>query len=169
MSCPSASRPRRRPSPRTISTIFWTALRRFARPAWKVSMSPWRTASANRCRWSRPWLNLMFRTAQGRETTARTLMPRRPVISQWSGGALRSACSCLNLILAFIVYWEAPEISRVLSQCDPVANGIDFNTVFPKSPRLRAIPPISLTMVICCNNSLNFVRSLAPSPFSASM
>jgi hypothetical protein len=71
--------------------------------------------------------------------------------------------SCLSPILACIVYRQASEISRVLSQCDPVANGIDFNTVFPKSPRLRAIPPISLTMVICCNNSLNFVRSLAPS------
>jgi hypothetical protein len=44
------------------------------------------------------------------------------------------------------------------SQCDPVANGIDFNTVFPKSPRLRAIPPISLTMVICCNNSRPAVK-----------
>jgi hypothetical protein len=34
----------------------------------------------------------------------------------------RSAWSCLNLILARIVYWQAREISRVLSQCDPVAN-----------------------------------------------
>jgi hypothetical protein len=44
--------------------------------------------------------------------------------------------SCLNLILACIVYRQASEISRLLSQCDPVANGIDFNTVFPKSPKL---------------------------------
>jgi hypothetical protein len=37
----------------------------------------------------------------------------------WSGRALRSACSCLNLILACIVYWQAWEISWVLSQCAP--------------------------------------------------
>jgi Tn3 transposase DDE domain len=54
----------------------------------------------------------------------------------------------LNLILACLVYWQAPEIFWFLSQCDRVANGIDFNTFFPKSPRLRAIPPISLTMVL---------------------
>jgi Tn3 transposase DDE domain len=30
-----------------------------------------------------------------------------------------NTCSCLNLILACIVYWQAREISRVLSQCDP--------------------------------------------------
>jgi TnpA family transposase len=35
-----------------------------------------------------------------------------------------NTCSCLNLILACIVYWQACEISRVLSECDPVANGI---------------------------------------------
>ena len=59
-----------------------------------------------------------------------------------SCGSRVNTCSCLNLILACIVYWQASEISRVLSQCDPVANGIDFNTLFPKSSRLRAIPPI---------------------------
>ncbi|HSU87528.1 MAG TPA: hypothetical protein VLL56_01750, partial [Terriglobia bacterium] len=33
----------------------------------------------------------------------------------WSGRALRSACSCLNLILTCIVYWQGREISRVLT------------------------------------------------------
>ena len=47
---------------------------------------------------------------------------------------LRSACSCLNLILACIVYWQASEISRVLSQCDPVANGIDLSLLEHVSP-----------------------------------
>jgi TnpA family transposase len=28
-----------------------------------------------------------------------------------------NTCSCLNLILACIVYWQAREISRVLSHC----------------------------------------------------
>ena len=45
----------------------------------------------------------------------------------WLGRALRSACSCLNLILACIVYWQAREISWVLSQRNPVANGIDLS------------------------------------------
>ncbi len=32
-----------------------------------------------------------------------------------------NTCSCLTLILACIVYWQAREISRVLSQSDPAA------------------------------------------------
>jgi len=52
----------------------------------------------------------------------------------WSGRALRSACSCLNLILACILYWQAWEISWVLSQCDPVANGIDLSLLERVSP-----------------------------------
>jgi hypothetical protein len=52
----------------------------------------------------------------------------------WSGRALRSACSCLNLILACIVYWQRREISRVLSQCDPLANGIDLSLLEHVSP-----------------------------------
>ena len=42
--------------------------------------------------------------------------------------------SCLNLILACIVYWQASEISRVLNQCDPVANGIDLSLLEHVSP-----------------------------------
>ena len=64
------------------------------------------------------------------------LMPRRRVISHGQADALRLACSCLNLILACIVYWQAREISRVLSQCDPIANGVDppcWNTSAPSS------------------------------------
>jgi TnpA family transposase len=38
-----------------------------------------------------------------------------------------NTCSCLTLILACIVYWQAREISRALSQCDPDANGIDLS------------------------------------------
>jgi hypothetical protein len=41
-------------------------------------------------------------------------------------------CSCLNLILACIVYWQASEISRVLSQCDPATNGIDLSLLYTK-------------------------------------
>ena len=45
-----------------------------------------------------------------------------------------NTCSCLNLILACIVYWQACEISRVLSECDPIANGIDLSLLEHISP-----------------------------------
>jgi hypothetical protein len=43
-------------------------------------------------------------------------------------------CSCLNLILACIVYWQACEIFLVRSECDPVANGIDLSLLEHVSP-----------------------------------
>ena len=45
-----------------------------------------------------------------------------------------NTCSCLNLILACIVYWQAREISRALSECDPLANGIDLSLLEHVSP-----------------------------------
>jgi TnpA family transposase len=45
-----------------------------------------------------------------------------------------NTCSCLNLILACIVYWQACEISRVLGECDPLANGIDLSLLEHVSP-----------------------------------
>jgi TnpA family transposase len=45
-----------------------------------------------------------------------------------------NTCSCLNLILACIVYWQASEISRLLNECDPVANGIDLSLLEHVSP-----------------------------------
>ena len=45
-----------------------------------------------------------------------------------------NTCSCLNLILACIVYWQAREISRVLSQCDPLANGVDTSRCNTSAP-----------------------------------
>jgi len=42
--------------------------------------------------------------------------------------------SCLNLVLACIVYWQAWEISRVLSQCDRAANGVDTSLLKRVSP-----------------------------------
>ena len=44
-----------------------------------------------------------------------------------------NTCSCLNLILACIVYWQAREISRVLSQC-PLANKVDTSLLEHVSP-----------------------------------
>jgi TnpA family transposase len=45
-----------------------------------------------------------------------------------------NTCSCLTLILACIVYWQAREISRVISRCDPAANGIDLSLLQHVSP-----------------------------------
>ena len=45
-----------------------------------------------------------------------------------------NTCSCLTLILACIVYWQAREISRVLSLCDPVGNGVDLSLLEHVSP-----------------------------------
>lgn len=45
-----------------------------------------------------------------------------------------NTCSCLTLILACIVYWQAREISRVLTQCDPIANGVDLSMLKHVSP-----------------------------------
>jgi TnpA family transposase len=45
-----------------------------------------------------------------------------------------NTCSCLNLILACIVYWQASEISRILSHCHPAANGIDLSLLEHVSP-----------------------------------
>jgi len=45
-----------------------------------------------------------------------------------------NTCSCLNLILACSVYWQTCEISRVLSECYPLANAIDLCLLEHVSP-----------------------------------
>ena len=45
-----------------------------------------------------------------------------------------NTCSWLNLILACIVYWQVCEISRVLSECNLLANGIDLSLLEHVSP-----------------------------------
>lgn len=46
----------------------------------------------------------------------------------------KSSCSCLTLILAAIVYWQAKEINRVILQCNPKRNGIDLKLIEHISP-----------------------------------
>lgn len=46
----------------------------------------------------------------------------------------RNACSCLTLILACIVYWQAKEINRAVLECDPEGNGIDLRLIEHISP-----------------------------------
>jgi TnpA family transposase len=45
-----------------------------------------------------------------------------------------NSCSCLNLILACIVYWQAREFPRVLTECDPIGSGIDLSLLEHGSP-----------------------------------
>jgi TnpA family transposase len=45
-----------------------------------------------------------------------------------------NSCSCLTLIVACIVYWQAKEITRVVNECDPEGNGIDVSLLEHVSP-----------------------------------
>ena len=45
-----------------------------------------------------------------------------------------NSCSCLTLILACIIYWQAKEIDRVLSECDPKGHGINIALLEHISP-----------------------------------
>jgi hypothetical protein len=45
-----------------------------------------------------------------------------------------NTCSCLTLILACIVYWQAREISWAISQGDPASAGIDLALLEHISP-----------------------------------
>lgn len=46
----------------------------------------------------------------------------------------RNSCSCLTLILACIIYWQAKEIHRALLECDPEGNGINLKLMEHISP-----------------------------------
>jgi TnpA family transposase len=47
---------------------------------------------------------------------------------------LMKTCSCLTLILACIVYWQAREIERVIAECKTEADGIDTSLLEHVSP-----------------------------------
>lgn len=46
----------------------------------------------------------------------------------------RNSCSCLTLILACIIYWQAKEINRVVVECSPEKNNIDLRLMEHISP-----------------------------------
>ena len=46
----------------------------------------------------------------------------------------RNSCSCLTLLLAFIVYRQAKEINRVILDRNPIRNGIDIQLIEHISP-----------------------------------
>ncbi len=45
-----------------------------------------------------------------------------------------NTCSCLTLILASIIFWQAREIERVFSECDPLGSGIEVSLLEHVSP-----------------------------------
>ena len=46
----------------------------------------------------------------------------------------KNSCSCLTLILACIIYWQAKEINRVVLECDPEGNQINLKMMEHVSP-----------------------------------
>ncbi|MFH1357652.1 MAG: Tn3 family transposase [bacterium] len=46
----------------------------------------------------------------------------------------KNSCSCLTLIMACIIYWQAKEINRVINEHDPEKEGIDISLVEHISP-----------------------------------
>lgn len=45
-----------------------------------------------------------------------------------------NSCSCLTLIIACIIYWQAREISRVIRSGEPEKHGIDLSMLEHVSP-----------------------------------
>ncbi len=48
--------------------------------------------------------------------------------------AQRNTSSCLTLIMACVIYWQAKEISRVIQECDPSDAQIDLSLLKHISP-----------------------------------
>jgi len=47
---------------------------------------------------------------------------------------MMKTCGYLTLILACIIYWQAKEIGRVVSKCNPEEEGIDISLLQHVSP-----------------------------------
>lgn len=45
-----------------------------------------------------------------------------------------NSCSCLTLILACIIYWQAKEMERVINECDPAKSDVDVSLLEHVSP-----------------------------------
>ena len=46
----------------------------------------------------------------------------------------KNSSSCLTLIMACIIYWQAKEINRVINECDPETAGVDVSLLEHISP-----------------------------------
>lgn len=56
----------------------------------------------------------------------------RLMARDWQGQ--KNSASCLTLILAAIIYWQAKEFNRVLNECKPEQTGVDLALLEPISP-----------------------------------
>ncbi len=48
--------------------------------------------------------------------------------------AQKNTASCLTLIMACMIYWQAKEINRVILECDPDGAGVDLSLLKHISP-----------------------------------
>ena len=46
----------------------------------------------------------------------------------------RNTSSCLTLVMACIIYWQAKEINRVIQECDPEGANVDLSLIEHLSP-----------------------------------
>lgn len=46
----------------------------------------------------------------------------------------KNTSSCLTLVIACIIYWQAKEFNRVIQECEPEANGVDLSLLEHISP-----------------------------------
>lgn len=59
---------------------------------------------------------------------------KRGRISQRDFQEQRISCSCLTLVLACIIYWQAKELHRVITECNPEGSGLDVSLIEHISP-----------------------------------
>ena len=59
---------------------------------------------------------------------------KRGRITKRDFAGLMKTCSCLTLILACIIFWQAKEIERIITECNPQEAGIDISLLAHISP-----------------------------------
>jgi hypothetical protein len=79
------------------------------------------------------------------------------VLSGWELEVQRHPSSCLTLIMACIIYWQAMEINRILLEDDPEGAGVVLSL-------LEHISPIGLENIILYGNMCLIVSWLGYSP-----
>jgi len=59
---------------------------------------------------------------------------KRGRITKRDFAGLMKTCSCLTLILACIIFWQAKELQRIITECNPQEAGIDISLLAHVSP-----------------------------------
>jgi len=79
-------------------------------------------------------LGRVFKTEQIHQLSRDVAYGKQGKISARDLQEQKNSCSCLTLILACIIYWQAREINRVVSECNWEENGIDISMIQHISP-----------------------------------